>query len=112
MFGINKGTGRRAALPKVALHSKKIRQIVLMEDEETRLLDILEAHGRQFLNAFDLTEPPLKRQRTEESFDQEDEEFEEWRGFGDTGIESYSFEGNNGDEDDGLWLSRWFFRLL
>jgi hypothetical protein len=83
-----------------------------MEDEETRLLDILEAHGRQFLNAFDLIEPPLKRQRTEESLDREDEEFEEWRGFGDTGIESYSFEETNGDEDDGLWLSVRFFRLL
>jgi len=82
-----------------------------MEDEEARLLDILEAHGRQFLNSFDLHEPPLKRRRMvqEETLDQDNEDFEEWRGFCDTTIESYSSKENNNDEDDGLWLSMRLF---
>ena len=77
-----------------------------MEDEEARLLDILETHGRRFLNSFDLNEPPSKRKRTKDSLDQENEVFEEWRGFHDS--ESYSSEENDDgkDEDDGLWLSR------
>ena len=80
-----------------------------MEDEETRLLDILEAHGRQFLDSFDLDEPPLKRRRAEDSLDQENEDFGEWRGFSDTTVEYHSSEENNYNEDDGLWLSRWLF---
>ncbi|OJA17000.1 hypothetical protein AZE42_00580 [Rhizopogon vesiculosus] len=71
-----------------------------MEDEETRLLDILEAHGRQFLDSFDLNEPPLKRRRAEDSLGQENEDFGEWRGFSDTTVEYHSSEENNDNEDD------------
>jgi hypothetical protein len=69
------------------------------DSDEANLLDILETHGRQFLNS------SLKRKRTEEYPDQENEDFEEWRGF----HNSQSSGENDEDEDDGLWLSRRLF---
>jgi hypothetical protein len=61
-----------------------------MEDEGARLLDLLHAHGQQFLNSFDLSQPPQKRQRLEESLEElENEDFEEWRGFSNSAVLTY-----------------------
>lgn len=69
----------------------------MMEDEGARLLDLLHAHGQQFLNSFDLSQPPQKRQRLEESLEEpENEDFEEWRGFSnDSAVLPYPSEENN-----------------
>ncbi|KAG1753948.1 uncharacterized protein EDB91DRAFT_427202 [Suillus paluster] len=87
------------------------RGFLTMEDEETRLLGLLQAHGRQFLNSFDLSQPLRKRQRVEESFEEpENEDFEEWTGFCNAAVESYSSDENNDDDtyyeyDDGFTAS-------
>jgi hypothetical protein len=73
-----------------------------MQDEGARLLDLLQAHGQQFLDSFDLSQLPRKRQRLEDSPeepDSENKDFEEWGGFSNA---AYSSEEN---DDDGLWLS-------
>jgi hypothetical protein len=75
----------------------------MMEDEGARLLDLLHAHGQQFLNSFDLSQPHQKRQRLEGSLEElENEDFEEWRGFSNAAVSTYLSEENN----DGLWSSR------
>lgn len=69
-----------------------------MQDEGARLLDLLQAHGQQFLDSFDLSQLPRKRQRLEDSPeepDSENKDFEEWRGFSNA---AYSSEEN--DDDD------------
>lgn len=82
-----------------------------MEDEGARLLDLLQAHGQQFLNSFDFSQPPRKRQRVEESPEElENEDFEEWRGFSNSAVETCPFEENNDDDtpyeyDDGFTAS-------
>ncbi|KAG0709543.1 hypothetical protein DFH29DRAFT_2223 [Suillus ampliporus] len=82
-----------------------------MEDEEARLLNLLQAHGQQFLNSFSLSQSPRKRQRVEESSEEpENEDFEEWRGFRNADVESYSSEENDDDGtsyeyDDGFTAS-------
>lgn len=82
----------------------------MMEDEGARLLDLLHAHGQQFLNSFDLIQPPQKRQRPEESLEElENEDFEEWRGFSNSAVLTYPSEENNDDTpyeyDDGFTAS-------
>ncbi|KAG2146743.1 hypothetical protein DEU56DRAFT_786186 [Suillus clintonianus] len=83
----------------------------MIEDEAARLLDLLQAHGQQFLNSFDLSQPPRKRQRIEESPEElESEDFEEWRGFSNAAVESYASEEDNDDDtpyeyDDGFTAS-------
>ncbi|KAG1770041.1 hypothetical protein EDD22DRAFT_770561 [Suillus occidentalis] len=81
-----------------------------MEDEGARLLDLLHAHGQQFLDSFDLSQPPQKRQRLEESLEElENEDFEEWRGFSNSAVLTYPSEENNDDTpyeyDDGFIAS-------
>lgn len=81
-----------------------------MEDEGARLLDLLQAHGQQFLNSFDLSQPPRKRQRLEESPEElENEDFEEWRGFSNPAVSTYPSEENNDETpyeyDDGFTAS-------
>jgi hypothetical protein len=69
-----------------------------MQDEGARLLDLLQAHGQQFLDSFDLSQLPRKRQRLEDSPeepDSENKDFEEWGGFSNA---AYSSEEN--DDDD------------
>ncbi|KAG2135917.1 uncharacterized protein EDB93DRAFT_797105 [Suillus bovinus] len=83
----------------------------MMGDEEARLLDLLQAHGQQFLNSFDLSQHPRKRQRLEESpKEPENEDFEEWGGFSNTTVSTYPSEENNDDDtpceyDDGFTAS-------
>lgn len=78
----------------------------MMEDEGARLLDLLQAHGQQFLNSFDLSQHPRKKQKLEESQKElENEDFEEWGGFSNAAVSTHPSEEN----DDGLWLSRLLF---
>ncbi|KAG1820274.1 uncharacterized protein BJ212DRAFT_1445700 [Suillus subaureus] len=82
-----------------------------MEDEGARLLDLLQAHGQQFLNSFDLSQPPRKKQRLEDSPEEpENKDFEEWRGFSNATVSTYPSEENNDDDtpyeyDDGFTAS-------
>lgn len=82
-----------------------------MEDEGARLLDLLQAHGQQFLNSFDHSQLPRKRQRLEESHEEpENKDFEEWRGFSNAAVSTYPSEENNDDDtpheyDDGFTAS-------
>lgn len=82
----------------------------MMEDEGARLLDLLHAHGQQFLNSFDLSQPPRKRQRLKELPEElENEDFEEWGGFSNAVVSTYPSEENNDETpyeyDDGFTAS-------
>lgn len=59
--------------------------------EKEALLAALSAHGQAFLESFDLPQPVQKKRRIEE-----DEEFEEWTGFG-----SRNSDSESGEEDEG-----------
>lgn len=81
-----------------------------MEDEKARLLNLLQAHGQQFLHSFDLNQPPRKKQKLEESPEElENEDFEEWGGFSNAAVSTYLSEGNDDDAsyeyDDGFTAS-------
>ncbi|KAG2369890.1 hypothetical protein BDR07DRAFT_1266468 [Suillus spraguei] len=82
-----------------------------MEDEEARLLNLLQVHGQQFLNSFDLNQPPRKKQKLEESPEElGNEDFEEWGGFSNAAVSTYPSEENDDDDtsyeyDDGFTAS-------
>lgn len=67
-------------------------------DDHQRLLQILEAHGQQFLNSFGHPpKPSSSKRKLEESNDSSaSEEDEEWNGFGTTGN-----VGSDGSEGEG-----------
>jgi len=67
-------------------------------DDHQQLLQILEAHGQQFLNSFGHSpEPSSSKRKLEESDDSpaSDEEDEEWYGFGIGNV------GSDDSEDEG-----------
>ncbi|KAG1806898.1 uncharacterized protein HD556DRAFT_350554 [Suillus plorans] len=74
----------------------------MMEDEGARLLDLLQAHGQQFLNSFELNQNPRKKQKLEESPKElENEDFEEWGGFSNAAVSTHpSEEDDNGTPDE------------
>ncbi|KAG1833049.1 hypothetical protein EV424DRAFT_1014057 [Suillus variegatus] len=73
----------------------------MMEDEGARLLDLLQAHGQQFLNSFDLSQHPRKKQKLEESQKElENEDFEEWGGFSNAAVSTHPSEENDDDTPD------------
>lgn len=64
-------------------------------DDHQQLLQILEAHGRQFLNSFALSSKSSSSKRKLEESDDSSvsgEEGEEWHGFGTGNIGSYGSE--------------------
>jgi hypothetical protein len=67
-------------------------------DDHQRLLQILEAHGKQFLNSFERPSKPSNgKRKLEESDDSLDsgEEDEEWNGFGTENVDSGDSEGGD-----------------
>ncbi|KAF9780241.1 hypothetical protein BJ322DRAFT_1205904 [Thelephora terrestris] len=67
-------------------------------DDHRGLLQILEAHGKQFLNSFEQpSKPSNSKRKLEDSdgFSDSGEEGEEWNGFGTGGVDSGDSEGEN-----------------
>ena len=64
-------------------------------DDHQRLLQILEAHGQQFLNSFENPQKPSSSRRKLDSSSVSSGEDEEWHGFGTVDIGS----GDSEDED-------------
>lgn len=67
-------------------------------DDHQRLLQILEAHGRQFSDSFEKPSEPSgsKRKREESDYSSAGGENEEWHGFGDGNT-----AGSDDSEDEG-----------
>ncbi|KAF9226470.1 hypothetical protein BS17DRAFT_775674 [Gyrodon lividus] len=84
-----------------------------MEDDQERLLSILQAHGQQFLNSFDIPTTSKRKRRRSSLQDvrpsrylatEESESNEEWKGFealGDTRCSSPE-SGSTEESDDGV----------
>jgi hypothetical protein len=65
-------------------------------DDHQQLLQILEAHGKQFLNSLaQSSKPSSSKNKLEDSDDSSSsgEEYEEWHGFGIGNVSSYDSEG-------------------
>lgn len=79
-------------------------------DDHQQLLQILEAHGQQFLNSFgQSSKPSSSKRKLEESNNSSasGDEYEEWHGFGTGNVGSYDSE--DGDSIDFSWCVTLFY---